>query len=1237
MLLWYCLEVGSHPPDHRFADETEIMYALAKETQGKASVPQARGGDANPSREAKDANKSTQQSHAEKPCKTVCRHGGPDFAPDANHVYQQKAQKSSIETHRRYARGDARHHQGPKLAPDILGHADPHQASMEKVNKERYSQVLVEIPTVFETGNEQVTRQHHYHHRDLNQQQSESRQQQDTATSPLRDSKVLQKHGGPELAPDTNVHQMSDWKGSEKHKTYARGAAQHYQGPKLAPDMLGHADAHRVGFKKTKEERYSQGAVGIPPRFETGNEQDTRHHSRHHQQWEHIESRRQDTAPAPLLDAPFRTTASRSLDESEESSTQEKGNVATLCEPPEESLAVALEVSEEPSERGPVAIAEKATYLGNRKVRIGIVAAILVLCGVMAGIVVAVVPKRNESTSPALPFTPKPPTMNPVDETPPPMGPLMDWNQVGQSLSVGNATVARNTGPRGELYFGWSVDLSSNGTRLAAVSPYLSSVYIYDLEDGFWNKTATVTDIKGGLVEHIALSGNGAVLVMGFPVNNDTFVNGGKVQVYEIASGIWQKKGSPIYGTKAGESLGGFFDGDSFVNPGAVNGNEKGISVNSYDSSSLALSDNGEILAVGSYVGNYVTVFRYDVASEQWINTTTFVGEVESDKFGTSVALSADGNRIVIGAPNNIGGAKSGYFNTGLVRAFQYLDEQKSWIQLGQDIDGIAGTGDSGEQVGSSVSISEDGSTISVAANLQAGSEDMLYLGKNDGYVKIYEFDESKKQWLQHGNTINAIQFGLVNEEDKEVLEEVADLTIGLRIEKFPIVARLSGDGKRVVMSTLADSLSDISGRGVARLYEIRGETWELVAEPVEGSAEYDQSGRSVALSFDGSLIAIGSPRHNTNSPDDGQVQVFELQAKTTQSPTLAPSPTPTHTPAPSNRRVPIIVFMTVYPSEYGTWSLECGGASIASERMVVGDGTEDPVNVTETFLVDDGSVCKLLSSLSTEFYQVLYGDDMVMSPTIIKGESFYPWDGRGIPFMVAEDTASVTVIIQEDENSLDIAWSVDCGPLFLVERPPEDTGRRYEISANVVMGIKEGSLCEFTISDSFGDGICCENGRGFYRVYYDNVTLPGGLLLAKGDVFESEEKKSFTVSAGAPTSAPVVSHPLLPITLDIRSGGKWSLICNDELLAICVETELGCQDTVETIMVEEGAECILSVNEDVQQYKVYLGDSVAGGFLIYDSAVEEVYEKRAQVRFQVYPTSSPIPTAGPTPTYSGP
>ena len=95
-------------------------------------------------------------------------------------------------------------------------------------------------------------------------------------------------------------------------------------------------------------------------------------------------------------------------------------------------------------------------------------------------------------------------------------------------------------------------------------------------------------------------------------------------------------------------------------------------------------------------------------------------GEAVGDWSGASVSLSADGNRVAIGAPNNDGNGDG----SGHVRI--YVLSGNTWIQVGQDIDG-----DAGHMVGESVSLSADGNRVAIGADL---------VGKPiGGHVRVYQ------------------------------------------------------------------------------------------------------------------------------------------------------------------------------------------------------------------------------------------------------------------------------------------------------------------------------------------------------------------------------------------------------------------------------------------------------------------------------------------------------------------
>jgi LPXTG-motif cell wall-anchored protein len=152
--------------------------------------------------------------------------------------------------------------------------------------------------------------------------------------------------------------------------------------------------------------------------------------------------------------------------------------------------------------------------------------------------------------------------------------------------------------------------------------------------------------------------------------------------------------------------------------------------------------------------------------------------------------MSADGTRIAIGAPGNDGSGSG----TGHVRIYTW--DGTTWTQTGADINGEA----DGEYSGSSVAMSADGTRIAIGAT---GNNDN---GSNAGQVLIYTWD---------------------------------------------------------------------------------GTTWTQTGADINGEADGDQSGYSVAMSADGTRIAIGALYNDDNGNDAGQVRIYSVPAAPT-APTIS-------------------------------------------------------------------------------------------------------------------------------------------------------------------------------------------------------------------------------------------------------------------------------------------------------------------------------------------------------------
>jgi len=210
-------------------------------------------------------------------------------------------------------------------------------------------------------------------------------------------------------------------------------------------------------------------------------------------------------------------------------------------------------------------------------------------------------------------------------------------------------------------------------------------------------------------------------------------------------------------------------------------------------------------------------------------------GEALYDESGYSVSLSSDGSIVAIGSYRN-----TGSFNfAGHVRVYEYSGS--SWSQKGGDIDGEAAS----DKSGFSVSLSSDGSIVAIGAIDNDGA------GNAAGHVRVYEYSGSS--WSQKGGDI-----------DGEANFDFSGYSVSL-----------SSDGSIVAIGAYFNDGAG-SNAGHVRVYEYSGSSWSQKGGDIDGEAASDESGNSVSLSSDGSIVAIGAYRNDGTGSDAGHVRVYE-------------------------------------------------------------------------------------------------------------------------------------------------------------------------------------------------------------------------------------------------------------------------------------------------------------------------------------------------------------------------
>ena len=266
-----------------------------------------------------------------------------------------------------------------------------------------------------------------------------------------------------------------------------------------------------------------------------------------------------------------------------------------------------------------------------------------------------------------------------------------------------------------------------------------------------------------------------------------------------------------------------------------------GEAVDDQSGYSVSLSSDGSIVAIGAVQndgngGNAGHVRVYQNVSGTWTQVGSDIdGEASNDWSGRSVSLDSSGTTLAIGARYNNGNGS----NSGHVRVYQNISG--TWTQVGSDIDGDA----AGDYSGYSVSLSSDGSILAIGAPYNDGN------GTSSGHVRVYQ--NVSGTWTQVGSDI-----------DGEAANDYSGWSVSL-----------SNDGSIVAIGAISND-GNGSNSGHVRVYKNVSGTWTKVGSDIDGEAAYDQSGYSVSLINDGSIVAIAARYNDGGGADAGHVRIHQ-------------------------------------------------------------------------------------------------------------------------------------------------------------------------------------------------------------------------------------------------------------------------------------------------------------------------------------------------------------------------
>ena len=253
----------------------------------------------------------------------------------------------------------------------------------------------------------------------------------------------------------------------------------------------------------------------------------------------------------------------------------------------------------------------------------------------------------------------------------------------------------------------------------------------------------------------VSFSGDGKRVAIGAPSNDGSGSSSGHVRVFEDSGLNWIQIHDDLDGMEANDNFG----------------------------NSVSLSFDGTRVAVGApfHDGFKGSVLIYQDSGSTWVRVHQEIdGEESDDQSGYSVSLSADGNRVAIGAYHNDGIGN----NAGHVRLYE--DNGTSWAQIHQDIEGEA----TGDLFGLSVSLSADGTRVAIGAPFNDGN------GNTAGHVQI--FKDNGTHWDQ-----------IYQDIDGEFSHDRSGWSVSL-----------SGSGTRVAIGAPYNDGEEILDEGVVRIFQ---------------------------------------------------------------------------------------------------------------------------------------------------------------------------------------------------------------------------------------------------------------------------------------------------------------------------------------------------------------------------------------------------------------------------------
>ncbi len=367
------------------------------------------------------------------------------------------------------------------------------------------------------------------------------------------------------------------------------------------------------------------------------------------------------------------------------------------------------------------------------------------------------------------------------------------WSQQGSKLTSSEENPAQQ--------FGWSVALSADASTALIGGPYegsfIGAAWVFVRSGSTWSqqgpKLTGAGEVGGGYFgQSVALSADGETALIGGSYDNH-FV--GAAWAFTRSGSTWSEQGPKLAGT-----------------------GETGVG-NSRFGTSAAISSDGDTALVGGSLDNegHGAAWVFTRSGTTWSEQAKLSGSTETgpSTFGSTVALSANGDTALIGGPRNA---------DGIGAAWVFTRSGTTWKQQGPKL--LASGVNGFAEFGYSVALSKNGDTALIGGPGHEAPAGAAWVSTRSGstwsqQVKLTATGESGRS-----------DFG----------ESVA----------------LAANGSTALIGGPGDSDSV----GAAWVFTRSGSTWTQQGPKLLASGESGEGGfgDSVALSANGSTALIGGP-----------------------------------------------------------------------------------------------------------------------------------------------------------------------------------------------------------------------------------------------------------------------------------------------------------------------------------------------------------------------------------------